>query len=214
MLNKTLLKRNLQLYWHNIKFRFLIVYPAMLLLMAFKSWQGMAGIRLFSGVLQVPGAIVFPFDWFFIMLAVFLIIGDSPRELFLKDYPIVSRVPAGSYLATIYFMNASLTVMIWLTWQLFGGLPLIFSLEMLLIFLALTALYASLQFFISSLLDLGLYAAAFIVAILVNQLPFLSSLMYLRYSAHWADGLLGSCFCLLAACILSRMIKYIDFSLE
>ena len=82
MLNKTLLTRNLQLYWHNIKFRFLIVYPAMLLLLAFKSWQGMAGIRLFSGVLQVPGAIVFPFDWLFIMLAVFLIIGDSPRELF------------------------------------------------------------------------------------------------------------------------------------
>lgn len=40
MLNKTLLKRNLQLYWHNIKFRFLIVYPAMLLLLTFKSWQG------------------------------------------------------------------------------------------------------------------------------------------------------------------------------
>ncbi|AXI15826.1 membrane protein [Lactobacillus delbrueckii subsp. bulgaricus] len=81
-------------------------------------------------------------------------------------------------------------------------------------FSALTALYASLQFFISSLLDLGLYAAIFILAILVNQLPFLSSLMYLRYSAHWADGLLGSALCLLAAWILSRMIKYIDFSLE
>ncbi|WP_407336320.1 hypothetical protein V6511_00025 [Lactobacillus delbrueckii subsp. lactis] len=82
MLNKTLLTRNLQLYWHNIKYRFLIVYPAMLLLMAFKSWQGMAEIRLFSGVLQVPGAIVFSFDWLFIMLAVFLIIGDSPGSSF------------------------------------------------------------------------------------------------------------------------------------
>ncbi|WP_240364169.1 hypothetical protein [Lactobacillus delbrueckii] len=47
MLNKTLLKRNLQLYWHNIKFRFLIVYPAMLLLLAFKSCQGMGDPALF-----------------------------------------------------------------------------------------------------------------------------------------------------------------------
>ncbi|RVU71467.1 MULTISPECIES: hypothetical protein [Lactobacillus] len=211
MNNLLLIKRNATLFFHDIRWRFGIIYLSMLMLILLRKWQQLSVINMLNGVVQIPGNFQFPLEWFFLVISSFLIIGGAPRRLFLKEYPMVHEVSLKLYISSIMLLAVIVDTVIVITWYLISeNRDSLFFITVWLVLGTLTTLFINIQFFINPLFDLLFVIVLCILTISINSFPFISLLMYSRWHSNisWPLGLIVI---VVVDVVLSICIKKIDF---
>jgi hypothetical protein len=180
---RLLIIRNVILYWQMIYRRLTLIMIVSIFLLMIRRIQGISLVTTFMGVQQQNGTLDIPMIWLFLIMSPTLIIGDSIQKLVKRDYLLVSFIPLLTYLSSLIVLILMMVGSIWLSWIIFaGGLPIGFSLVLLITMGILNLAMAVIQIFISPVITELLELFILVLTIAINHFPLLSQMMFLRYS--------------------------------